>query len=161
MLLFVLSTNSENEECGAQKRQEEEETDDGGDRQAGGQPEPETRGGAHTAQIRQQGGSCRLTRLVVFFLFTTCSLLSHFLTIRRTELKLETLTDQVEEVTNGVEVLTVEDGEQEEGTQPRVTKAQKRRVRRSNPEIWSQQQKRQRTFFQFLKSVFTKETSLI
>lgn len=50
-MFFILSTNPENEECGAQKRQEEEETDDGGDRKAGGQPEPETRGRAHTVQI--------------------------------------------------------------------------------------------------------------
>lgn len=35
--------------------------------------------------------------------------------------------NKVEAVTNGVEVLKVEDGEQEEVTQPRVTKAQKRR----------------------------------
>lgn len=51
-----------------------------------------------------------------------------------TELDIGTLSDQVEAVMNGVEVLKVEDGEQEEVTQPRVTKAQKRRVRRSNSE---------------------------
>lgn len=47
----------------------------------------------------------------------------------------------MEAVTNGVEFLKVEDGEEEEVTQPRVTKAQKRRVRRSNIGTWSQQKK--------------------
>lgn len=47
----------------------------------------------------------------------------------------------MEEATNGVEVLKVEDGEQTEEKQPRVTKAQKRRVRRFSPGTSSQQKK--------------------
>lgn len=36
---------------------------------------------------------------------------------------------KVEEVLNGVETMKMEDGEEDEVKQPRVTKAQKRRVR--------------------------------
>lgn len=45
---------------------------------------------------------------------------------------LKTLSHKVEGMSNGVEALKVEDGEQEEVKQPRVTKAQKRRVRGSD-----------------------------
>jgi len=38
----------------------------------------------------------------------------------------------VEEAVNGVETLRMESGEQQEVKEPRVTKAQKRRVRRSS-----------------------------
>lgn len=57
-------------------------------------------------------------------------------------------------MTNGVEVLKVEDGEQLEVTQPRVTKAQKRRVRRSNTEDGRRSNS---GYFIFLNGAPTKE----
>lgn len=41
---------------------------------------------------------------------------------------LATQSDKVEEAINGVQTMKVDDGSQEEVKQPRVTKAQKRRV---------------------------------
>ncbi|XP_039876107.1 deubiquitinase OTUD6B [Simochromis diagramma] len=50
------------------------------------------------------------------------------------QLKATADTKKVEEVINGVETVKVEDGEQEEAKQPRVTKAQKRRDKKAAQE---------------------------